>query len=322
MNQISRTHALYYKNMSISSQELIFDRPRECFSLVNRDNGWLTDRRQIICFLPHIHEAAEVIYINEGEMTVVYGSERCRVKTGELLIFDPYQLHGAMLDVDQPNVRYTFATFEPAGFMPIGMTDAGWEYSLADWAGEKLICDTVIADSERTREIGALVCSLAELYACQGSSGVAELRLSAAIQTIFALLAEGGYLHQHNVEKSNDFLRDMTAFLEENYAKRITAEQISERFPYSHSYFCRLFKGHFGKPFSRYLIEYRIQRALSDYMNSGGDPLPIGEIAERVGFTDFCWFSREFKKYTTLSPTEYLQLRRRSELMPSKPFER
>ncbi|MBR4866617.1 MAG: helix-turn-helix domain-containing protein, partial [Clostridia bacterium] len=51
------------------------------------------------------------------------------------------------------------------------------------------------------------------------------------------------------------------------------------------------------------LCRYRVQRAATDYAFSS---LSIAEIAEAVGFSDYCYFSKSFKKYIGKSPAEYL----------------
>ena len=64
----------------------------------------------------------------------------------------------------------------------------------------------------------------------------------------------------------------------------------------------------FGIPFRSYLTEYRISRAMELFLRYEG--LSVREIAAKVGFSDYCYFSHMFKRYMGISPTEYLKTKR------------
>lgn len=70
----------------------------------------------------------------------------------------------------------------------------------------------------------------------------------------------------------------------------------------SEVYFRKLFKEAFGLSPSQYLISLRIAHAknLITY-----EKISVAEVATRSGFSDIYYFSRQFKKETGLTPTEY-----------------
>ncbi|MEN8904373.1 MAG: helix-turn-helix transcriptional regulator, partial [Clostridiales bacterium] len=89
------------------------------------------------------------------------------------------------------------------------------------------------------------------------------------------------------------------------YKDQITLNQVAEHIYLSPYYMSRLFKKELGKNFSEYLIEVRIKKAkelLKDVRYK------IYEIAYMVGIKDAHYFSRIFKKYVFLSPSEYRDL--------------
>lgn len=68
------------------------------------------------------------------------------------------------------------------------------------------------------------------------------------------------------------------------------------------SYFCRLFRSHFGMPPRQFITQVRIDAAcymLRDTVMS------VGQIASELGYHDVHFFSRHFKKQQGVSPTEY-----------------
>jgi len=303
--QLNYQYMEYYRNVPLSSEDYEFNRisgkTATPYFVCWRSNG------QIDCFQPHLHAAAELIYVSEGEMTVQTDTESFVAQAGDLLVFDPWQLHAGYLKVDQPAVCYTYAVWEPDKYMPVCMNDVSLAFTPAEYSASRITCRTRIQPGEGSREIGALVKKLSHLYAVQDGSGYAELRITAALQEIFARLIGLGCFGSCK-EKAHAFGRQMIEFLEEHYAEEVTPALLTKYFPYSRSYFCRLFRRTFGMTFSNYLNHFRIQRAMSDFMNRDLDKMPtVSEIAERVGFTDSCYFTHVFKDYVGLSPSAYIK---------------
>jgi two-component system response regulator YesN len=67
-------------------------------------------------------------------------------------------------------------------------------------------------------------------------------------------------------------------------------------------YLSRVFKAETGQNFIHYLTEYRLQQA----RQLMSDPAAkLHEISEQVGYAEYAHFSRVFKKYYNLTPSEY-----------------
>ena len=94
-------------------------------------------------------------------------------------------------------------------------------------------------------------------------------------------------------------------YIEENYAKPITLEEISAFVGLSHAYLSGLFKKETGRNFTEYLSVIRVEKAKDLLKDSDRT---VADIAARVGYIDDKYFSRVFKKYTSLTPGEYRQL--------------
>ncbi|BBI36520.1 response regulator transcription factor [Cohnella abietis] len=70
------------------------------------------------------------------------------------------------------------------------------------------------------------------------------------------------------------------------------------------SYLSRLFKAEAGMNFSEYLIRVKIDQA-KQLLEL--ETLSVSQVSERVGYEDSKYFSQQFKKYTGLTPSEYLK---------------
>ncbi|HHV11269.1 MAG TPA: response regulator [Clostridiales bacterium] len=98
-----------------------------------------------------------------------------------------------------------------------------------------------------------------------------------------------------NAENYSVMVRNICFFIEEHYDEPLSLESIGEVFERTPNYISSRFKKEVGKSFTDYLIELRIQKAvgLIKYTNTS-----IGEVAKKVGFSNYAYFSRIFRRYT------------------------
>ena len=92
------------------------------------------------------------------------------------------------------------------------------------------------------------------------------------------------------------------AYIKENYMRKISLASVAEHVGLSSGYLCRIFKDETGGSINTYINNLRMNKAgelLSD-KNSY-----IKEVAVAVGFEDQLYFSRLFKRYSGLTPSEY-----------------
>lgn len=97
-------------------------------------------------------------------------------------------------------------------------------------------------------------------------------------------------------------LRKAVEYLHEHYHEPVTLNEVAEYTLVSTYYISRMFKKEMGKNFVDYLNELRIEKAkelLKDVRYK------TYEVAEKVGIPDAHYFSRLFKKYVGITPTEY-----------------
>ena len=92
------------------------------------------------------------------------------------------------------------------------------------------------------------------------------------------------------------------SFIQNNYSRPISLMEAAEDACVSKSYLSLLFKQETGINFSKYLMDYRIDRAKQLLSQSA---MHIYEIAEQVGFPNPYYFSKVFKEYTGKSCKEY-----------------
>lgn len=98
-------------------------------------------------------------------------------------------------------------------------------------------------------------------------------------------------------------VNDVIEYIDKNYSEKISLESIARRYYINPSYFSQLFKIITNHNFLTYLIEKRVQKA-KELLDLGN--LKVYQVSQMVGYDDDKHFSQIFKKYTGLSPTEYI----------------
>ncbi|MEA2013378.1 MAG: helix-turn-helix domain-containing protein [Verrucomicrobiota bacterium] len=92
------------------------------------------------------------------------------------------------------------------------------------------------------------------------------------------------------------------AYIEENYKKEISLNNLAEIANMSISSLSRLFKKTMNKTPVKYLVEFRINKA-KELLEK--NKMQITETAFATGFTDSNYFSRQFKQITGISPRKW-----------------
>ncbi|WP_391570758.1 response regulator [Cohnella sp.] len=125
--------------------------------------------------------------------------------------------------------------------------------------------------------------------------------LDEMIEAYRQYLAELARLHAQKRIVSRE-INNVLQFIEANYERDITLEELAELVQMSPNYLSGLFKKEMQQNYADYLVQYRIEQAKELLL---GTYLKTYEVAEKTGFTNHSYFSRAFKKITGSSPREF-----------------
>ena len=103
-------------------------------------------------------------------------------------------------------------------------------------------------------------------------------------------------------EKANRVIAKARAFIDRNFNRDLTLEEVSREVHVSPYYFSKLFKEQTGDNFINYLTLRRIEAA-KQLLADGR--LNIKSICGEIGYNDPNYFSRLFKRFEGVTPTEY-----------------
>ncbi len=115
-----------------------------------------------------------------------------------------------------------------------------------------------------------------------------------------------GVAEKINNERTGDedLVGRVRAFIENNFARRLTLDDVAEAVYVNRSYLSRIYKQKTGENLFNAINRRKVEEAKRQ-MAEGNKK--IWEIAEMVGVEDTAYFSKMFKRYTGYSPREYEQ---------------
>lgn len=103
-------------------------------------------------------------------------------------------------------------------------------------------------------------------------------------------------------KESESVVARAKAYINENFQKDISLDEVSRMVDISPYYFSKLFKQEEGENFIEYLTKIRMSNARRFLKNPG---YSIKEVCVMSGYSDPNYFSRIFKKYEGVTPSEY-----------------
>ena len=145
----------------------------------------------------------------------------------------------------------------------------------------------VLGDAER-----ALIAAADAVHARHDAGVATEMRY-----VVRCLLA--GIEARFEREREHPLVRRIKRYVEEHLGERITLAAIGEATFFSPVYCEAVFKQQTGLPVMRYVTGRRMEEAEKLLLEGA---LPLRQVAESVGYTDYNYFARTFKKVTGHTP--------------------
>lgn len=109
-------------------------------------------------------------------------------------------------------------------------------------------------------------------------------------------------LSQSEGDTTRGTVRQAAEYIQEHYFEPLTLRELAERYHVEHSYFSRIFRREIGTSLLQYITKIRIEKA-KEYIRKGNGNLT--EIAFMVGYDDYTYFNKVFRKSEGMSPRDY-----------------
>ena len=278
------------------------------FSHTIRSNQYTTDL--------HKHEPMELFYIQRGIIECVLPTQEefdsCEktyhseiLRSGQIAIIYPYQIHrlNIMSESDYYMCELGNAYQSPTPTFPVTEQLKRNPFLSQIPNSDKLFATQNYFIINCINEVGTSFSHLIELLGQKDklAPDVFSAKYELTLYNLFFNLGECCespiLLHY-----SNKHLNKAICYINENYTRDISVENIASFVGISSTYLQILFKETYGYPISSYIKDCRLK--LAKKLLSSSD-LPLSLIAKQIGYHSLRAFEYAFINYYGENPTEY-----------------
>lgn len=232
---------------------------------------------------PHVWKNVLIHYVYSGAGTYTLNGKSFPVKAGEAFIIFPGDIASYTADSTNP---WVYRWVEIGGAVePLlkkaGITRANPVVRDTDAGSMGQALHTLVDDA----------ISGAPVYACMTG-------LWRFIHTLVS--AVGGY--ESDELPQERYVRVTCDIIRNNYQKKLTVAEIARQIGLDRTYLNKLFQRFEGKSVQQYIMQCRMRNATELLKNPS---LSIGDVGRNVGYEDQLVFSKAFKKYYSISPSDW-----------------
>lgn len=257
---------------------------------------WLGEQPD--AFALHWHTAAEILMVLEGECHSETNENSYLVRQGEILITPPRCPHTLSMGPDSKRCLLLFET------------DALEQ--MRDFAPVLRRCTKPIhISAQRAQETGMLstLNQVVSIYRFRE-----PMWNTACYSLLFQVLAKLGQYSVYNMQieeeasaalrmaSSPQIMESVLGYINQNYAKDVSLEDMAAFSGYSKWYFSRIFKQYTGVPYMQYLTQVRVANVRQALIH---EHTSVADICARSGFSSTSTFNRVFKELNGCTPSEY-----------------
>ncbi|MDQ0896691.1 MULTISPECIES: AraC family transcriptional regulator [unclassified Paenibacillus] len=255
-------------------------------------------------FPEHKHSQYEINVVLEGSQHMRVEGKDYQQTEGELLWLTPNQRHSSLGALDGATMEYVCIHFE--------VDDP--------WLRQRLNQLTLVRYPVGSTLEQALRPVIQDVGLAAKESEGTQLKLLTlqASFRLFGVLIElllQEEQHISSLTATTELAKQIAAYIERECAQSdednkevqepLRIERLAEQLGYSSTYCNRVFHKAYGISPRQYVSMIKLRKAKLLLM----DPtLTIEQISEQLGYRDLSQFSKQFKRWTNMSPTAYRQL--------------
>ena len=237
----------------------------------------------------HTHPFTELFYVVDGKGEFNIQGQRLPVKANDFVIINPQVEHTELSSPDEP-LEYIVLGIRGLSFSNLTpVSEGGHPFSFFNLRDEQ---------KDILRYLNAMV----------QEATSQQMSYELVCHNLLEILLIKILRHQHfdlEVGKQSKATKDISFikhYLETYYHESIQLEDLASMTHLSRFYISHSFKKEIGMSPMEYLIDIRIKESKILLRTTN---YSISQVADIVGFTTPTYFSKQFRKSTGISPTDY-----------------
>lgn len=231
---------------------------------------------------------AVIHYVTKGYGTFKFNGKVYNLKQGDIFIL----LKGMQ-------VEYVASIDDPWEYYWIGFSGS----NANEYLNRTSITNSCVANCEENSKIPQIILNMCEISKTYNPSRSDDILLLKELYSLlYALIEEFPKPFEYKDKELHTYIQDALNFINSNYMHSITVQEIADYVNLSRSYLYKMFIKNLGISPQRYLINLRMYKATLLLKST---KLPIGEVANSVGYSDSLLFSKTFSKHFSMSPLNY-----------------
>lgn len=246
----------------------------------------------------HWHNAIELMYIFEGEVDVTINNQTTVLLPGDVYLIDSTVPHSTK------SVRGNAAVLIQLPYPLL-------EKNIPNISSMNFAFDCHTTDSVLRTKILKLTDVIKQMQAVfEINPDGGRLRFNSLFYELLYQLYHhfGRMIPDNQIRKDNKNFKRIELVLkysDEHYFEPISLSKIASVACFQEDYFCHFFKKNMGVTYTQYLNELRLSHIYQDLI---GTDLPLKDILEKHGFSNYKLFRKMFSEDFHMTPMEYRKL--------------
>jgi len=262
------------------------------------------------------HNFWEFLYVDKGELEIVTDVNTYQLKQGDMVFYSPNEFHSLKSNRKTPSNIFIISfgshskamSFFAYKSLRLGNAERQLLALLIEEGRHALLLpvDQSRQIKKRTNTATGSIEKPAHPYF--GSEQLVKVYLQALLIRLIRSGLESMEASKQSAttkEKEEQHVAvKLEHYLEERITERLTLNKICNDFSLSRTYLTTIFRDYTGFSIIDYFNRKKIVKAK---LLIREETCNITELAERLGYNSIHYFSRQFKKETGMSPSEYLK---------------
>lgn len=246
------------------------------------------------------HDFWELVYMDKGEIIITADDREFELCGGQIFFHKPNQWHKLRSNGEiAPNiVIVSFSSSSPSmSFFEDKLLSVGQT--------QKSLISKIITEFSNAFSTPVGNNNTTTLTRRTETVPGAEQLIKMYLTELLILFLRDNDIGQYSMSKSNRIssnLEYILSFMNANLSRSITVSELCSYSGMSRSALCSLFTSSLNMGVMEYFIKLKIELA-KKYIRE--DNYNITQIAEMLGYSGIHYFSRQFKKVTGMSPSQY-----------------